>query len=199
LIITENLTWHKTTVTKRDRQKMNGHASFVIWLTGLSGSGKSTVANALEKVLLHMGVHTYLLDGDNLRMGINSNLGFSEKERKENIRRVAETAKLFVDAGIVVITAVISPILEDRKQAKQKFAPNEFFEVFIDCPIEICKKRDPKGLYRKAQSGEISNFTGISSPYERPTNPDITVQTHRSSIDESVDKIIKVLQTYEVL
>jgi adenylyl-sulfate kinase len=191
---TENLTWHRTSITKRDRQELKGHSSFAIWFTGLSGAGKSTLANVLEETLLNSGVHTYLLDGDNLRMGINGNLGFSEKDRQENIRRVAEVARLFVDAGIVVIVAVISPKKEDRDNAKLKFKHNEFLEVFVDCPIEVCQKRDPKGLYRKATQGKIKNFTGIDSPYEPPGNPDIIAKTNIESVDENVQEIIETLQ-----
>lgn len=194
-----NVTWQKTSISKQDRRKKNGHASFAIWLTGLSGAGKSTLANALEVALHELGIHTYLLDGDNLRMGINANLGFSEENRKENVRRVSEVAKLFVDAGIVVIAAIISPIQRDREDAKRRFGQNEFFEVFVDCPIDVCQKRDPKGLYQKARNGQISNFTGLHSPYEAPSNPDIVVRTDRLSIEEGAAKVISFLKSRHLL
>jgi len=194
-----NLTWHENSISKENRREKNGHASFAIWLTGLSGAGKSTLANALEIALHQMDVHTHLLDGDNLRMGINSNLGFSEEDRQENVRRVSEVAKLFVDAGIVVIAAIISPMHADRNQAKQKFDQNEFFEIFVECPIDVCQKRDPKGLYQKALNGQISDFTGIHTPYEPPTHPDVIVPTDQLSVEEGVAKIIEVLKSRRVL
>lgn len=187
--IDKNITWHKQTITKADRQKQNGHKSFMVWLTGLSGSGKSTVANALQASLYKEGIQVYLLDGDNLRHGINRNLSFDAKDRKENIRRAAEIGKLFVDAGFVVIAALISPHEEDRKQARVLFDTDEFIEVYVKCPIDVCASRDPKGLYKKARNGEIKNFTGIHQPYEEPQNPEITINTNKLSIDECVEKI----------
>lgn len=191
--ISRNIVWHKQTITKKDRQKKNGHKSVMIWLTGLSGSGKSTVATALQSHLFKEGIHVYLLDGDNLRHGINRNLSFEAKDRKENIRRAAEVGKLFVDAGFVVIAALISPYEADRKQARALFNKDEFIEVHVKCPIDVCESRDPKGLYKKARNGEIKNFTGIHQPYEEPQNPEITIHTNELSIDECVKKIYKYL------
>lgn len=165
-------------ISKTERRKLNGHGSCIVWLTGLSGSGKSTLANAVEQELHQRGIRTYVLDGDNIRHGLNSNVDFSEEGRRENIRRIGEVSKLFVDAGIVVITAFISPFREDRNRVRQLVEPGEFFEVFIDCPLEVCEARDVKGLYKKARNGEISDFTGISSPFEAPLTPELTVNTH---------------------
>ncbi|WP_067621208.1 adenylyl-sulfate kinase [Alicyclobacillus acidiphilus] len=186
--------WQPTQVTKKDRRIQNQHSSFVLWLTGLSGAGKSTVASALELELHRRGLRTYLLDGDNLRHGINADLGFAQKDRSENIRRVSEIAKLFVDAGMIVIAGLISPTREDRDKARARFEQNEFFEVFIDCPVEVCKERDPKGLYKKALAGEIRNFTGIDAEYEVPLHPDLTLHTNKQSVEESVRQIIQFLE-----
>ncbi|MCF8011407.1 MAG: adenylyl-sulfate kinase [Clostridiales bacterium] len=188
-----NVVWHPYTITKEHRQKLNQHKSFVLWFTGLSASGKSSISNALECKLHEMGYHTYLLDGDNVRQGLCKDLGFTEEGRRENIRRIAEVAKLFVDAGIIVITAFISPYKEDRERARKLFEPEEFIEVYLDCPLHECEKRDPKGLYKKARSGKIQNFTGISAPYEVPEEPEVTVQTHEQGIEKSVDEIISSL------
>jgi adenylylsulfate kinase len=181
---------HQHKITKAERNKQKQHASAVIWLTGLSGSGKSTLANLLEQHLVEKGVHTYILDGDNIRTGLNKDLDFSESGRIENIRRIGEVAKLFVDAGIVVITAFISPFRSDRALAASLAGEGNFIEVFVDCPLEICEQRDVKGLYKKARAGEIQNFTGISSPFEPADTADVKVQTHRESTEESLDKII---------
>ncbi len=194
-----NLTWQNTSVGKRDRHNRNGHESFVLWFTGLSGAGKSTVANLLEQVLFVQGIHTYLLDGDNVRMGLNSDLGFSAVERRENIRRVAEVAKLFVDAGVVTLTAFISPYRSDRRMARSLYADREFIEVYIDCPIEVCASRDPKGLYRKAQAGQIKDFTGVAAPYEAPEQADIVLHTDRQTPWESVQQILQYLVARELL
>lgn len=185
-----NVTWHKQSVTRGMREREQGHRSCVIWFTGLSGSGKSTLANVLELSLASRGIRTYLLDGDNVRQGLTQDLGFSREDRRENIRRVAQAAKLFVDAGVVVIAAMISPLREDRSLARKLFAPEEFIEVFIDCPLDVCMERDPKGLYKKAQSGLIPEFTGISSPYERPENPDISIRTHELPIEKAAEQIL---------
>ena len=189
-----NIVIHPHKVKRSDREKIKNQKGCVIWLTGLSGSGKSTIANELEYELNKMKYHTYLLDGDNIRSGLNSDLGFSEEDRNENIRRISEVAKLFVDAGIITITAFISPFIKDREKAKEIIGKENFIEVFIDTPFEECVKRDPKGLYKKALKGEIKNFTGIDSPYEKPINPDIHIETLKVDIKESVEEIIKFLK-----
>lgn len=189
-----NIVWHDMNVKRQDREKLLKQRGTVLWFTGLSGSGKSTVASLLEKRLHSMGKLTYLLDGDNVRHGLNSDLGFSEEDRIENIRRISELSRLFVDAGIITITTFISPFINDRERVK-KLLGEDFIEVYIDCPLEICEKRDPKGIYKKARQGEIKNFTGIDSPYEKPISPEITVSTHLNSIDECVDSIIDYLNT----
>ena len=173
---------------------MFGHKGKCIWLTGLSGSGKSTLASEIEYILHYQGKHTYILDGDNIRSGINSNLGFSTDDRKENIRRISEIAKLFVDAGVIVLVAVISPYREDREIARSKFNKGDFIEVHVDCSLYTCIQRDTKGLYRKAMNGEIPYFTGISSPYEPPLKPDVVVNTDKENIGESMSKILNVIK-----
>ncbi|MFM7767065.1 MAG: adenylyl-sulfate kinase [Bacteroidota bacterium] len=170
---------------KSDRIRQNGHKPCVVWFTGLSGSGKSTLANAVEQLLVAEGIHTYVLDGDNIRHGLNSNLDFSEAGRRENIRRIGEVSKLFVDAGIVVLTAFISPFKSDRAMVRTMVDQQEFIEVFVDCPIEVCEERDVKGLYKKARAGEISDFTGISSHFEIPEHPEIMIKTAECSINEA--------------
>lgn len=190
----KNLTWQNTNVKKAQRAIIKKQKPCVIWLTGLSASGKSTIANALELELYNMGLHTYLLDGDNVRMGLNSDLGFDNNSRAENIRRIAEVCRLFVDSGIIVISAIISPFENDRNMARELVEKDEFIEVFVDTPLSICEQRDPKGLYKKARSGEIKNFTGITSPYESPKNPEIHLQNTHSSIKKHVNEIIKYLK-----
>ena len=182
--------WHQTHITKDDRAKQKNQVPKCIWLTGLSGSGKSTLANALEVALTEQGKHTYLLDGDNVRHGLNKNLGMSDEYRTENIRRVSEVAKLMVDAGLVVITAFISPFRADRDAARALFEDGEFVEVFADAPLEECEKRDPKGLYKKARAGEIKEFTGIDSPYEAPANAEEVINTAENDIGECVRQLI---------
>ena len=182
--------WHQTHITKDDRAKQKNQVPKCIWLTGLSGSGKSTLANALEVALTEQGKHTYLLDGDNVRHGLNKNLGMSDEDRTENIRRVSEVAKLMVDAGLVVITAFISPFRADRDAARALFEDGEFVEVFADAPLEECEKRDPKGLYKKARAGEIKEFTGIDSPYEAPEAPEIVVDTTTMSAEDAAERIV---------
>lgn len=189
----ENIIKHDYHISKEDRNKRNGHNSFVIWFTGLSGSGKSTIANQLEKKLFEQGVKTYSLDGDNVRSGLSKNLSFSEEDRNENNRRIAEVAKLFADAGIVTITAFISPLKKDRQMARQIIGKENFIEIFVNTPLEECERRDVKGLYKKARKGEIKNFTGISSPYENPENPDMEIKTENESIEESVERILRTL------
>lgn len=190
----KNIIKHTYHISREDRNKQNGHSSLVIWFTGLSGSGKSTIANQLEKKLFDLGVKTYSLDGDNVRSGLNQGLTFTEEDRTENNRRIAEVAKLFVDAGLVTITAFISPLAEDRKKAKEIIGDENFIEIFVNTPLEVCEERDVKGLYKKARQGEIENFTGISSPYEAPVKPDIEIKTENESIEESVDKIFEILK-----
>lgn len=194
-----NVIGQNYSITKEHRHQLNKHKSFVVWFTGLPASGKSTLSNALECKLHEMGIRTYLLDGDNVRQGLCKDLGFSEEDRKENIRRVAEVAKLFVDAGIVVITAFISPYRADREMARRLFKPGEFIEVYVKCPLHECERRDPKGLYRKARSGQISNFTGITAPYEEPVEPEVVVETHKSNVEDAVEQIISYIHSKKIL
>ncbi len=190
----ENIIWHSTSVTFEDRIELKNQKPVVLWFTGLSGSGKSTIANEVEIKLLQLRKHSYLLDGDNVRHGLNKDLGFSDADRVENIRRIGEVAKLFVDSGAIVLTAFISPFISDRKQARDLLDKEQFLEVFIDTPIDVCEQRDPKGLYKKARKGEIKNFTGIDSEYEAPESPDIHVRTENKSAKECADFIINQLQ-----
>ncbi|MDO7413082.1 adenylyl-sulfate kinase [Acinetobacter baumannii] len=180
-------------ITKKHRAAQKAQKPCVVWLTGLSGAGKSTIAKELDSKLYKLGVHSYILDGDNLRLGINKGLGFSVEERSENIRRTAEITKLFVDAGLVVIVAVISPFSKDREMARTLFEGNEFIEVFVDAPLAIVEQRDTKGLYKKARSGEFKNFTGVSSPYEVPRQPEIYVPTNILSCSEATNKILNYI------
>ena len=189
----QNIHLQSLSITKELREKMNGHKGQVLWLTGLSGSGKSTIANALEKQLYSEGKKTYVLDGDNIRHGLNKDLGFADKDRVENIRRVAEVAKLMCDAGLIVITAFISPFRTEREMARSLFQSEEFKEIYISTPLKIAEQRDPKGLYKKARSGEIPNFTGINSPYEKPTKAELTIDTSKTSITQSVKKILGII------
>ena len=188
-----NIHLHSLSITKELREKMNGHKGQVLWLTGLSGSGKSTIADALEKQLYAEGKKTYVLDGDNIRHGLNKDLGFTDKDRVENIRRVAEVAKLMCDAGLIVITAFISPFRAEREMARSLFQSGEYKEIFISTPLKIAEQRDPKGLYKKARSGEIPNFTGINSPYEKPIKPELTIDTSKTSVAQSVKKILGII------
>lgn len=190
-----DVVWHNSTVTHEDRAKQKNQKSVVLWFTGLSGSGKSTVANAVESKLLSLGKHSYLLDGDNVRHGLNKDLGFSDHDRVENIRRIGEVAKLFVDSGAIVLTAFISPFISDRSQVRELLGENQFLEVFIDTPLEVCELRDPKGLYKKARAGEIKHFTGIDSEYQAPVNPEIHVKTAELSIDACAEYIVEQLMT----
>lgn len=187
--MSDNLFWQESSITRVHREKIIGQKGKVLWFTGLSGAGKSTIANLVEKRLNEMGKLTYLLDGDNIRQGLNSNLGFSVEDRKENIRRVTEVSKLFLDAGIIAINCFISPFNEERENLRNIFL-DDFIEIFVDCPLEVCESRDIKGLYKKARLGEIKEFTGISSPYEKPQNPDVTISTHLYTVNQCVDVVM---------
>ncbi|MES9833515.1 MAG: adenylyl-sulfate kinase [Candidatus Thiodiazotropha sp. L084R] len=194
-----NIVWHQATVTRERREKMNKHRAKLLWFTGLSGSGKSTLAHALEEELYQRGCRTYVFDGDNVRHGLCRDLGFSVEDRTENIRRIGEMAKLFVDAGVISLTAFISPIREDRDRARGLFPHGDFIEVFVDCPLEVCETRDVKGLYKKARAGEIKEFTGISSPYEPPVKPEITIQTANKEVEACVSEIVDALEQRGVI
>jgi len=189
----KNIVWHNTTIKNSHRNQLLNQTPFILWFTGLSASGKSTLANIVEQKLFHMHYKTYLLDGDNVRHGLNKDLGFNEESRVENIRRIGEVAKLFLDSGIIVLTAFISPFKSDRDLARSLVEKEQFIEVFIDASLETCEKRDPKGMYLKARSGEISNFTGISSPYETPENPEIHVINNKITLDDASNQIIEYL------
>lgn len=188
-----NIVWHEGVINKGDREEFLRQKGVVLWFTGLSGSGKSTVARAVEKKLFELGHLSYVLDGDNIRFGLNKNLGFSPEDRTENIRRIGEVAKLFADAGLITLTAFISPYRADRDSARNLLGAGEFIEIYIKCPIEECEKRDVKGLYQKAKAGEIKEFTGISAPYEEPVSPELVVETAGETLEESADKVIKYL------
>ena len=194
-----DVVWHQQSVTTEQKTRLKGHKAVLLWYTGLSGSGKSTVANAVEQKLLERGCHSYLLDGDNVRHGLNNDLGFTDEDRIENIRRISEVAKLFVDAGLLVSTAFISPFQKDRDQARALMKDALFLEVFIDTPLAVCENRDPKGLYKKARAGEIANFTGISSVYESPTNAEIHVETENLSIEECADLVVTALIEKQII
>ena len=197
---TENLFPHKHVITRQNRTEVKGHQPLVLWLTGYSGSGKSTIASALEERLVREFLaHTFLLDGDNIRTGLNAGLGFSEEDRKENIRRIGEVAKLMVDAGLIVITAFISPYRADRDQVRALIPQGEFWEIFVSCSLEVCMQRDPKGLYSKAIAGQIKDFTGVSSPYEEPIAPELVVHTDEYSVEECVEQIITKLMEKKII
>ncbi|OBT19348.1 adenylyl-sulfate kinase [Vibrio cyclitrophicus] len=191
--VSDDVVWHNATVTHEQRSVQKQQTPVVLWFTGLSGSGKSTVANAVESKLLNLGKHSYLLDGDNVRHGLNKDLGFGDTDRVENIRRIGEVAKLFVDSGTIVLTAFISPFIADRKQARALLLPGQFLEVFIDTPLSVCEQRDPKGLYKKARAGEIKHFTGIGSTYEAPLNADIHIETEGLSIEACAEAVVSQL------
>ncbi len=196
---TKNIVWQETKVSREDRYKLNNHKSCLLWFTGLSGAGKSTLATAVEKELYDYGIRSYVLDGDNIRHGLNSNLGFSPEDRKENIRRIGEVSKLFVDAGLFALTAFISPYREDRQMVRERFAEHEFIEIYVKCPLEVCETRDPKGLYKKARKGEIQQFTGISAPYEEPLNPEIVVESDKQTLEQSVAQVIQYLKDHHYI
>lgn len=189
-----NISWHEHHISKAERASLKNQKPCVLWFTGLSGSGKSTIANALDNQLHQLGHHTYLLDGDNVRHGLNKNLGFSPEDRAENIRRIGEVAKLFVDAGLIVMTAFISPYQEDRDNVRALFEEGEFLEVFVDTPLEVCEARDPKGLYKKARAGVIKQFTGIDAPYEQPEKPELTLATADKSIEACTAYLVEQLR-----
>ena len=185
---------HVHKITRNQRRALKGHSPAVLWFTGLSGSGKSSIANAVEyRLAEEFRAHTYLLDGDNLRTGLNKDLGFDDADRRENIRRFGEVARLFTDAGLIVLAALISPFREERRSVREMVASGEFVEIFVDCPLEVCESRDSKGLYKKARAGTIPQFTGISSPYEPPETPEIVIDSFRFSVDECADSVIKYL------
>ncbi|GLO66314.1 adenylyl-sulfate kinase [Oceanobacillus kimchii] len=194
-----NIVWHQSSVKKADRENLNNHKSAVLWFTGLSGSGKSTLSSALESELFSIGTHTYRLDGDNVRHGLNKNLGFSPEDRTENIRRIGEVSKLMVDAGLITLTAFISPYREDRDRVRATLAQGEFIEIYVKCSLDICEVRDPKGLYKKVRLGEINNFTGIDAPYEEPLHPEIIVDTENQTLEESVQMIIQYLKEMQYI
>lgn len=186
----ENIIAHSFSLDQKQRSTHKNHKSFVIWFTGLSGSGKSTIANEVEKTLFNQNIHTYILDGDAVREGLSANLSFSPEDRSENIRRIAEVSKLMVDAGIVVLAAFVSPYIKDRENVKNIVSPDNYIEVFVDTPLEVCESRDVKGLYEKARKGEISNFTGVNAPYEPSKNPDLIIDTSKLSLDDSVKEVM---------
>jgi len=190
---------YKSSISRKDREAMNGHKVFVIWFTGLSASGKSTLAVSLEDILHKKNMRTYVLDGDNIRQGLCKDLGFSNEDRTENIRRIGEISKLMMDAGVIVLTAFISPFIEDRRIVRNLLKKDEFIEVYCNAPLEVCELRDPKGLYKKARSGDIPEFTGISSPYEEPTNPEIILDTNKYSIKECIEKLICYMKSRDLI
>ena len=194
-----NVVWHHATVTRARREAQNGHKSFILWFTGLSGAGKSTLAHAVEEQLYRMGHRTFVFDGDNVRHGLNKDLGFLQEDRKENIRRIGEMCKLFIEAGVIALTAFISPYKEDRNTVRRMVKEGDFIEIYCNCDLDICERRDVKGMYAKARRGEIAAFTGISAPYEVPDNPEINVDTGNAALEECVNKIIEYLQHNKLL
>lgn len=194
-----NITWHEGVITKQDREKRLNQKGLVIWYTGLSGSGKSTLAHAVEEILFNRGQLCYILDGDNIRHGLNKNLGFSPEDREENIRRIGEVSKLFADAGIITMTAFISPYRADRDKARKLLDEGDFIEVYVKVPLDVAEERDPKGLYKKARAGEIKEFTGISAPYEEPLQPEITIDTSLNDIEASREIILNYLEDRQLI
>ena len=189
-----NVVWHNATVTRQRREEMNGHGSVILWFTGLSGAGKSSLSHAVEEALHQLGCRTFVLDGDNVRHGLCADLGFSTEDRVENIRRVGEVSKLFIEAGVIVLTAFISPFRSDRERVRSLVPHGDFLEIYCDSPLEVCEGRDVKGLYKRARAGEIKDFTGISSPYEAPVDPELAVETGALSIEDSVEKVMELLR-----
>jgi len=194
-----NVVWHHATVTRERREKLQGHRGAVLWFTGLPSSGKSTTAHALEERLHQAGCRTFVLDGDNVRHGLCGDLGFTEKDREENIRRIGEVAKLFVEAGTIVLTAFVSPFLRDRERARGLLLHGDFLEIHCRCPVQVCEQRDPKGHYQRARQGTLKGFTGVSAPYEEPLDPELVLDTAALSIDESVEKVLTLLRERGIL
>ena len=192
----QNVVWHDGQIPRSQREALLGQRGVVVWFTGLSGSGKSTIAYAVEAALTEQGRLVYVLDGDNIRHGLNGNLGFSADDRAENIRRVGEVARLFVDTGILTLSSFVSPYRADRDGVRARFDAGDFLEVYVNTPLEVCEARDPKGLYRKARAGEIPNFTGISDPYEAPADPELEIRTQDSSVDASVSQVLQLLRRH---
>ncbi len=199
MIMENHVIWHEGYVKRTDRNLLNNHKSGLVWFTGLSASGKSMIVHNLEKELFIQGIRTYVLDGDNVRHGLNANLGFSREDRKENLRRIAEVSKLFADAGLLVLAAFISPYREDREYIRERFEGDNFFEIYVKCSVEECERRDPKGQYKKARAGIIKNYTGISAPYEEPEKPDIVIDTENFDLESSVAKVIELLEKSSIL
>jgi adenylylsulfate kinase len=189
-----DISWHHLSVTRERREKQNGHRSALLWFTGLSGAGKSTLANAVEESLHRLRCRTMILDGDNVRHGLNKDLSFSDKDRSENIRRVGEMSKLFVEAGVITLAAFISPFRSDRRYVRRIMCEGDFIEIYCKCPIDVCETRDIKGIYKRARAGEILNFTGISSPYEEPEKPELVINTDSQSLDESAEAVVRFLK-----
>ena len=198
-IKSSNTVWHHATVTRADRERLNDHRSVIIWFTGLSGSGKSTLAHAVEERLYELGCRAFVFDGDNVRHGLCADLGFSLHDREENIRRIGEMTKLFLEAGVIALTAFISPFAKDRRRVRELASDAEFIEVYCRCPIEICEQRDTKGLYSRARKGEIPEFTGISSPYEAPENPELVIATGEAPLEACVEQVIACLRQRGVI
>ena len=194
-----NLYWHKPQVDRAERERAQGHRAAVLWFTGLSGAGKSTLAHAVELALHERGIRTFALDGDNIRHGLNSDLGFTEAERAENIRRIGEVCKLFVEAGVIVLAAFISPLRKDRERVRSLLPHGDFAEVYVKCPVEVCEQRDPKGIYKRVRAGEIANFTGISAPYEEPVNPELIVETANMALEAEVAEVVRFLELRGVM
>ena len=195
----KNITWHKPLITRADREEKNRYKGAVLWLTGLPSSGKSTLGHEVERLLFERGCNSYVLDGDNIRHGLNKNVGFSPEDRKENIRRIGEVAKLFAEAGVIAFTAFISPYREDRDQARALNEPGRFFEIYCACSVGECEMRDPKGLWQRARKGEIEEFTGVSAPYEEPLTPEIIVQTDKYGLEECAEQIMRHLEEQGVI
>jgi len=194
-----NVVYHRATVTRNRRQKLNKHRSVIIWFTGLSGSGKSTLAHAVEEELHQDGCRTFVFDGDNVRHGLCANLSFSEEDRHENIRRIGEMSKLFIEAGVIALTAFISPFRVDRERVRALVSENDFIEIYCNSPLEVCEERDVKGLYKKARKGEIKNYTGISSPYEEPEHPDLVLDTANETVEANVENVLKLLEERHII